>query len=150
MIEMNKKYRTRDGREVRVLCVDNDNDKFPVIAVIPKNTPYIFTKEGRFYSDKENTELDLIEVSLYDHIKKGDVVLVWDEGEDVKFISFFVEYKNNKIIANDRVDLGGGPLNLIIANYTQVINDRYYSYIIFNWRNHCIFIIYSDFSKSDR
>lgn len=33
-IDMNKQYRTRDGREVRVLCTDADGEKCPVIALV--------------------------------------------------------------------------------------------------------------------
>ena len=33
MISMGKKYRTRDGRDVRLLCVDGP-DPFPVIGII--------------------------------------------------------------------------------------------------------------------
>lgn len=34
MIELTKKYKTRDGRDVRVLCVDGPDKTYPVVAVI--------------------------------------------------------------------------------------------------------------------
>lgn len=37
MIELGKKYQTRDGRAVRILCVDGPNKKWPVLGVISGN-----------------------------------------------------------------------------------------------------------------
>ena len=34
MISMDKEYRTRDGREVRVLCVDKRGSGYPVVALL--------------------------------------------------------------------------------------------------------------------
>ena len=42
---------TRDGKDVRILCTDFNNDKdFPVVGEI-KGSPFpeLFTKEGLFY-----------------------------------------------------------------------------------------------------
>ena len=61
LISMDKKYKTRDGKFVRVLCVDNDDEEFPVIASI-KGAALNFTSTGAFHTipDYEHP-LDLIE-----------------------------------------------------------------------------------------
>jgi hypothetical protein len=62
MIDPNKKYRTRDGREVRIYAVDGSGS-VPVHGAI-KNTygwePYQWIKDGRSYL--KNGPEDLIEV----------------------------------------------------------------------------------------
>lgn len=45
MIDMNKKYRTRDGRAVRVLCVDREHSEYPVVALV-NNSVVTYTKDG--------------------------------------------------------------------------------------------------------
>lgn len=63
LISMDKKYKTRDGLEARVLCIDNyygDSD-FPVIALVEGET-FTYTVTGGFYSHKED-DSDLIEVA---------------------------------------------------------------------------------------
>ena len=51
-IEMDKKYRTRNGCEVRVLCTDVVNENYPVVALMRQgNGPEVahcFTKYGQY------------------------------------------------------------------------------------------------------
>lgn len=95
MISMDKKYRTRDGRDVRVLCVDRENISHPVVALIGSSIES-YTIDGEFHFLEVDSNYDLIEVSPYDHIKKGDVVLVWDNvNQDIKLIAFFVGVGSN-------------------------------------------------------
>ena len=64
MISMDKQYTTRDGRPVRVLCVDAKGD-FPVVAVVDNEgsqEPEMFTQDGFYYSGKDQSSYDLIEV----------------------------------------------------------------------------------------
>lgn len=60
MIDMTKKYRTRDGRDVRILCVDGPGD-YPVIGLVVDrlNT---WRQNGRILGIDEQRPLDLIEV----------------------------------------------------------------------------------------
>lgn len=47
-ISMDKKYQTRDGRPVRLLCVD-DTEPYPVVAIIgesPRRYAEIFKSDG--------------------------------------------------------------------------------------------------------
>lgn len=62
-IDINKKYRTRDGRGVRILCVDLDDSRQPVVAFIEGDEGVnYYTKEGFFISQTSPSEKDLIEV----------------------------------------------------------------------------------------
>lgn len=62
-IEMGKQYRTRDGRPVRVLCVDANHPTDKVVGLIPEPTGELATswdEFGRFDDRPDNW--DLIEV----------------------------------------------------------------------------------------
>ena len=63
-ISMDKKYRTRDGREVRIYAVDGKGD-YPVHGSIKINGQWEdiekWKKNGRYYEQGENMR-DLIEV----------------------------------------------------------------------------------------
>ena len=63
MIDMKKQYRTRDGRDVRILCVDGPNPKYPVLGIIGNERSVCFwTNTGNYNTDGLFTVLDLIEV----------------------------------------------------------------------------------------
>lgn len=59
IISMDKKYRTRDGRDVRLLCVDGEGSQ-PVVGMIGEGVDR-WHLDGRFTSAYESTGLDLIE-----------------------------------------------------------------------------------------
>ncbi len=80
MISLDKKYKTRDGRDVRVLCVDAGGP-FPVIALVDQQLVYRFAEDGMLGRGKGH-DLDLIEVKpehrgwmnvykTYDNISPG-------------------------------------------------------------------------------
>ena len=81
-ISMDKKYKTRTGLSVRVLCNDAKG-KFPVIALVlgvsGQSSEYIIrtTLEGSYY-EREESENDLIEVSPYDDFEIDEPVMVRD------------------------------------------------------------------------
>lgn len=60
MISMDKKYRTRDGRDVRLLCVDGPDPKYPVVAVVGEDI-YCWKPCGTYYASGTASVLDLIE-----------------------------------------------------------------------------------------
>lgn len=82
MIEMGKKYKTRDGRNARVLCVDFKSNA-PVIALISypngKELALNFDKNGVKGSDQN---LDLIEVKEWEDFKIDEPVMVRDCAKD--------------------------------------------------------------------
>ena len=69
MIDMNKKYRTRDGREVRIYATDGGDlfEDRTIHGAVKNRNRWVFAvwnaMTGRcFASVKEETEMDLIEV----------------------------------------------------------------------------------------
>jgi hypothetical protein len=64
MIDITKKYQTRDGVAVRILCTDGPGADYPVIGFVEGNrTTFEWNREGKYYPDKDlNSGKDLIEV----------------------------------------------------------------------------------------
>lgn len=63
LISMDKKYKTRDGRDVRVLCTDNtDGGAWTVVALIEGSVSN-FTSTGRYWNSNKECGLDLLEVA---------------------------------------------------------------------------------------
>lgn len=69
MISMDKKYRTRDGRDVRILCVDGPDDA-PVVGLIGRTTAS-WHLDGRWAHAFTETAYDLVE-----H-QEPDVRTIW-------------------------------------------------------------------------
>ena len=60
-ITMDGKYQTRDGRKVRLLCVDGPDESSPVIGLVEGETTVDgWTKEGLWYPDGFCEEWDLV------------------------------------------------------------------------------------------
>lgn len=68
MIDINKKYRTRDGKEVKSLKLRESAKSlyYPIQAIVMygngEHHTHYYTSEGFYYSIREEDELDLIEV----------------------------------------------------------------------------------------
>ncbi len=88
MIDINKKYRTRGGLPVRILCVDAKNAVhsfdgkiavYPVVALVSNTVErlVVYSQQGRFCEGVES-EWDLVEVNSYADFKVDDKVLVRD------------------------------------------------------------------------
>lgn len=63
LISMDKRYKTRDGRDVRVLCTDNLGvcaGSYPVVAIV-EGAVSMFTAKGGFHVENVEHDLDLIE-----------------------------------------------------------------------------------------
>jgi hypothetical protein len=59
---MNKKYKTRDGRDVRLLCIDGPGE-YPVIGIINNEDLGEWTSLGRYFPQRPSEHpSDLIEV----------------------------------------------------------------------------------------
>ena len=87
-IGMNKKYRTRDSRDVRLLIIAEDVlDKHRVIGVVDSKIQS-WTIHGQ-YSGKYETEYDLIEVNPYADFEIDDKVIVWNDGVGIKCRGYF-------------------------------------------------------------
>ena len=63
MIDMTKQYKTRDGRNVRILCVDGPDRIYPVIGLIDGNLlASTWSSQGQYSAENKKQELDLIVV----------------------------------------------------------------------------------------
>ena len=88
MIDINKKYRTRDGREVRIYATDGGG-RNPVHGSIKEEDGWIFQvwpKSGRYFEDDdEGYRIDLIEVcprhkrTVWLHVWNGGTVCATEE-----------------------------------------------------------------------
>lgn len=62
LIEMGKQYTTRDGKTVRVLCVDSKNGEYKVVALVgDEEVVANYTAYGNYFMDDILNNLDLIE-----------------------------------------------------------------------------------------
>ena len=79
-VEIGKKYRTRNGRAVRVLCTDAKDSTCPVIALVTEGEVerVKHLTESGHYSDGGLPEhaYDLIEASPWDDFKVDEPVMV--------------------------------------------------------------------------
>ena len=98
MIEMNKKYKTRSGLPVRILCNDFKSSIDTVIAAVynPKtNCEYVLNvSHTGVYMEGVKSNYDLIEVTPYDDFKEDDLCVVW-EVENSKEFRYFSHEKEN-------------------------------------------------------
>ena len=99
MIEMGKKYKTRSGLPVRILCNDLKYDRYTVIAAVyDQETGYENTinvsSTGSYIEDEENP-LDLIEVTPYDDFKEDDLCVIWPDDKDTEEFRYFAYAKGN-------------------------------------------------------
>lgn len=60
-IEMDKTYRTKDGKPMRVLCLDRKSRTFPVIALAEDGELHSYTEYGD-YTEYGSHDFDLVEV----------------------------------------------------------------------------------------
>lgn len=76
-IEIGKKYRTANGKPVRIICVDRDN-AYCVVGLMGENqTLETWTIDGAYQSEVAS-QYDLIEVGQFDDFKVDEPVLVRD------------------------------------------------------------------------
>ena len=65
MIDINKKYRTTDGKEVIILFTELANDHYPILGVIKENNGWhkeSWTKEGLYDRISYTASKNLIEI----------------------------------------------------------------------------------------
>jgi len=73
-IDINKQYKYRNSDSFgQVLCTARANDSFPVVSETDNGLIMLHAKDGTHECDPD---YDLVEVGKYDHIKKGDAVVV--------------------------------------------------------------------------
>ena len=85
MISMDKEYRTRDGRKVRLLCVDGPDDIYPVIGFVEGSIgTYEWCSDGMSCESQVENIRDIIESkprvkkTVWINFHVDGVVTVWD------------------------------------------------------------------------
>lgn len=81
MIDINKKYRTRDGLPVRLLCTDLKNN-YSVVGIITFFDGEEELKSWRYngkYINNNEHNWDLVEITPWDDFKIDEPVMVCDQ-----------------------------------------------------------------------
>lgn len=60
-IELGKKYQTRDGKPVRILCIDGPSKDYPIVGVIGNNS-FVSTWTSTGQWNQQGGSFDLVEV----------------------------------------------------------------------------------------
>lgn len=98
MIKMGKKYKTRNGLPVRILCNDFKNDTYTVVAAVLTNHDVeiisFYTDTGEYIPNSIRPD-DLIEVTPYDNFKEDDLCVVWTNDKQIKEFRYFALVKGN-------------------------------------------------------
>lgn len=76
MIEMGKKYRTKSGVSVRILCVDRKCAEYPVVVEMENGVIMTYPLSGR----SNQTMFSLVEVKPYEEFRIDEPVMVSDSG----------------------------------------------------------------------
>ena len=91
---MDKRYKTRDGDTVRILCIDKPG-KYSVVGLIDEDINS-WTIGGDYYEDKAFSNNDLVEVSEWDDFKIDDPVMVRQTEEEHWTKRYFAGVKIDK------------------------------------------------------
>ncbi len=78
IIDLNKTYKTRDGRPVRIYCVDGGGN-YPVHGAYEQNDRWFmetWTSKGFYGDSDEEHQLDLIGVGPWDNLQVDDKVIL--------------------------------------------------------------------------
>ena len=74
MIDINKKYQTRDGRKVRILCTDGPDFRAPVVGVVEGDWFITVWPSSGEHTTQEPCQRDLIpvpeEVTLWVNVRR--------------------------------------------------------------------------------
>ena len=84
MIDLSKKYRTRDGKEVELYAY-KEGQEHPILGAVHYPNEWVetsWTTDGKFSSIADEVDDDLIEVSPYEDFKIDDPVLVSSNGKN--------------------------------------------------------------------
>jgi hypothetical protein len=97
MISMDKKYKTREGKPVRLLCVDRLDSLRPIVGLVMDDDKEeilgTWTQEGKW--GKSQSDNNLVEVTEWDDFKIDDPVMVRDWEDTPWFKRHFARVENN-------------------------------------------------------
>jgi len=126
-IEMGKKYRSINGEfTAEALCVDLTHSLPVAMKCTNKDGSQVIRQyaiNGDYYVTGELSHFNLTEVTPYDHIKKGDVVLAWDGLEKHKYIRIFSHYEDYKIHTFSFIKIDEDEYRIVL-NYLDNHDDK--------------------------
>lgn len=106
-IEMGKTYKSRDGRAVRVLCVDRKAIRVggeSVVALVSNEDGYedsvILHSDGRYWGTLGDSEYDIFEHSPWEDVKVDTKIYVRDEATDEWVPRHFAFYDKTECRVN--------------------------------------------------
>jgi hypothetical protein len=119
MIQLNKKYRTRSGKDVTIYTTEHTDEDFPIVgSVVDDIDTFAWSIDG-WYSYKGTlnygkSQYDLIEVNSYQEIlaeakrryKVGDVVKCFLSGKDETIASFFTNLMEHSFEDQNQLYIG--------------------------------------------
>jgi len=133
MIDINKKYKTREGNDVRILCTDFKDERYPVIAIVVDNDKservISCTQEGIYSKYISNSEYDLIEVreepregDVWKHKVSGHFIHIKEitrRRDDIESIYHIVASDNCKFKSDSKTSVGRQVLrkDFLLKNY---------------------------------
>jgi hypothetical protein len=83
VIDINKKYKTRDGRKVEIIAMER-RLLLPVVGIVEgQSVIKCWSIFGRIYNEREESVYDLNEVTSYADFKIDDKVLVKEERRSI-------------------------------------------------------------------
>lgn len=91
---MNKKYKTKRGLPVRILCVDRKHHEHTVVGLVFGDECEYTTSwnsNGCNFINASNSPLDLIEVSPYEDFKVDDLCVVSTNKEKLNTFRYFAK-----------------------------------------------------------
>ena len=102
MISLDKEYRTRDGRKVRLLCVDGPDDIYPVIGFVERSIgTYEWCSDGMCCESHNTGPLDLIESKP--RVKKTLWLHHYKDGASYVFLQS--EAPNENVVARTKHEI---------------------------------------------
>lgn len=126
--EVDGRIVTRDGRSVRIVCWDRNNDTYPIVALIPDEDEIedalFFTKEGTYYTEGETYDDLMLEIPEYMTFKDGDVV-TFDNLNVLILFAGGLENKDGSIISKYYAFIDGDGFKIVPKGCEiELINPR--------------------------
>lgn len=102
-ISLEKQYETREGNEVKILAISDDED-YPVIGQIKDNGKWVnqtWTREGKCFCDGVADILDLIEQKPKQYWFKAESIWINKEDKTVEMQEYIYSFEEILLLAKE-------------------------------------------------
>lgn len=96
LISMDKVY-TCNGDEVRILCIDRNDEEYPVVVLINNCQTEHFTKHGEYYSNGSHPEFNLKEYNPWQDVAVDTKICLHSGLGLGVFNRHFAKYEDGKV-----------------------------------------------------